>query len=119
MPTFCNCETCRKLKKEMEKRTKNPFCLYCKEILEETSNYFLDVADNKYSVYQNKDGSLHALRHGVYWQDLTGNNLVFNLMIELLEAKEKIQKVLNEFPDIDCDANDKNYLTLILKGEIK
>lgn len=84
---------------------------------EESCEYFLDIANGKYTVYQNKDGTFRAMRYSMDWQDLTGNNLVFNMMVELLDAKEKIKKSL------EISNNDfirpiwVNKIIAILKGE--
>ena len=51
-----------------------------KTILKHSSEYYVEVADGKYAVYQEKKGSLKALRYGEPWQDLCGNNLVFFLI---------------------------------------
>lgn len=48
----------------------------------------LSLADGKYAVYKRKDGSMFATRHGSYWRDLTGDNLVFYLVEEALKAKQ-------------------------------
>lgn len=76
--------------------------------------YFLDVANGKYTLFQNKDGSFKALRYKEEWRDLTGDNLVFNLMVELIEAKEKIQEAIEAIPNLDCT---HEYLIGVLKGE--
>ena len=136
-PTFCECETCKEMKKEI----KNPKCIYCNEhhdprvhciaeieqktkdnlfrdhyspkktkkkgvkkpstvLLNQISEYYVELADGKYTVYQPVGGSVQALRYGEHWRDLFGDNLVFYLMVELIEAKEKMEKalkVLNSF----------------------
>jgi len=56
-------------------------------------DYYLELEDGKYTVYQEKQGSIKALRYGEPWRDLCGDNLVFYLMVELSEAKEKIRKM--------------------------
>lgn len=79
------------------------------------AEYFLDVADGKYSVYQEKDGALQALRYGEKWRDLTGDNLVFNLMVELIEAKKTIKRMEKTFGTIS--KNLKSTKAQILRGE--
>lgn len=66
------------------------------EILKETSEYCVTVDGGKYFVYQTSEGSLKALRYGEQWRDLTGDNLVFHLMVELVEAREKLEKIKGE-----------------------
>lgn len=51
----------------------------------------VSVDNGKYTVIQNDDGSLKALRYGKEWQDLTGNNLVLALA-QALEAERGITK---------------------------
>lgn len=47
------------------------------------NNLNVSVDGGKYTVIQNADGSLKALRYGQEWQDLTGNNLVLALAQEI------------------------------------
>lgn len=54
----------------------------------------IDVADGKYTVI-NDNGRLSALRHGEPWQDLTGNNLVYWLAVELRDARTTNQELLS------------------------
>ena len=143
MTSFCDCETCR----EVKKRLKYPKCSYCgkhhdtkmicpeyKEVVESTRlkdfcpscntrhapdqvrcpdpkkdkyetkvakddtlknrcEYYLELEGGKYTVFQEKGGALKALRYGGPWQDLCGNNLVFYLMVELIEAKKEIARL--------------------------
>ena len=78
------------------------------------SNYFLDVDNGKYSVYQKRNGTFKALRHGEHWRDLTGDNLIFHLMVELIDAKKIIKDAIIGI----TEKSDSNYQTLeILKGE--
>jgi len=72
-----------------------------KDTIKKRSNYFVDVNDGKYSVYQAHTGGMKALRHGEPWRDLTGDGLAYWMMVELIEAKEKIEKALNEL-DNEC-----------------
>lgn len=62
-----------------------------KTIFARSCEYYLDIADGKYTVYQEKNGTVKALRYGEPWRDLCGDNLIFYLMVELIEAKEKIK----------------------------
>jgi hypothetical protein len=45
------------------------------------------VADGKYTVVIPENGGLHALRYNEPWRDLTGDNLVYYLAVELHEAR--------------------------------
>jgi len=187
MPTFCDCETCRTLKKKL----KHPLCPYCKEwhdyriacpeytkhvegekgyseggivpkstnpdkmlkliqkthstgdhmirkdelakasenlertikkkqyekvkedsTLKDRCEYYIELEGGKYTVYQEKGGALKALRYGEPWQDLCGNNLVFYLMVELIEAKEKINNALKEY-DSYCAVNGDNVAMIV------
>ena len=90
------------------------------EKLKADSEYYIDIANGKYTIYQEKQGSLKALRYGEPWQDLCGNNMVFNLMIELIEAKDTIKSALDDILEIDdIDTNDRAYHINILKGDWK
>ena len=92
------------------KNTLNPKCT--KNLLKETSEYFLDVADEKYSLYQKKNGTLKVLRYGEPCRIVKNDNLIFNMMVELIDAKVKIQEAIN------CLASGSAYRAMsILKGE--
>lgn len=45
------------------------------------------VDGGKYEILLYENGQLEALRHGQPWQDLTGNNLVYWLAVELRNAR--------------------------------
>lgn len=115
MTSFCDCPTCKEINDKIMKKTNKdkplcPYCdehhdyrIHCKKEVEQTSiktmaeigaTYFVDVDNGKYSVYQKRNGSVKALRYGKHWRDLCGDNLVFNLMVELIEAKKKIKDAL-------------------------
>ncbi|RLB77636.1 MAG: hypothetical protein DRH24_15905 [Deltaproteobacteria bacterium] len=51
---------------------------------------------NKYTVVQDKDGRLHALRNGEEWRDLVGDNLVLT-MAQRIEALEDALNTLCPF----------------------
>ncbi len=120
MVTFCECSTCNEIQEKINDRTpkhqKTAEKLYDETPFEKSNYeyYLLEVAGGKYSVYQPKSGSLRALRYGEPWRILTGDNLIFNLMAELIEAKEKIQRALKTIHE--ADYVDEN-LTKILKGQ--
>lgn len=50
----------------------------------------ISVCDGKYHVVIGDKGELSALRYGEPWQDLTGNNLVYWLAVELRQAREAL-----------------------------
>jgi hypothetical protein len=52
----------------------------------------VDVADGKYVVHIN-EGKLTASRYGNPWRDLTGDNLIYWLAVELAEAREIVEKL--------------------------
>jgi hypothetical protein len=49
------------------------------------------IEDGKYTVIQEADGHLHALRNGVTWRDLTGDNLILCLAQEVQRLREQLQ----------------------------
>jgi hypothetical protein len=65
-------------------------------------NFSVAVDDGKYTVESYNDGRLIGLRHGEPWQDLAGNNLVYNLASELNEARKRIQQL-----EVDLQATNK------------
>ena len=51
------------------------------------------VADGKYTVI-NDNGKMTALRHGEPWgRDLVGDNLVYWMMVEILQLQAKLDEV--------------------------
>ncbi len=114
MVTFCKCETCQDIKKKMENKTTSD---HNKNLVEISSEYCIDVDNGKYSVYQKKNGALRASGHGGWRRILTGDNLVFNLMVELIEAKEKIQKVSDALKPQEFSIPIE-IISKIIKGEI-
>lgn len=54
----------------------------------------MSFADGKYTVI-NDNGNLTALRHGEPWKrDLTGDNLVYWMLVESLELKRQRDELL-------------------------
>lgn len=49
----------------------------------------ISVADGKYTVVID-GGKLSALRHGEPWRDLSGDNLIYWLAVELKAAREAL-----------------------------
>ena len=62
-----------------------------------------------------KSGAVKALRCKEPWRNVTGDNLIFHLMVELIEAKKKIKAALRKMDS--TYPTDKRTLTYILKGE--
>jgi hypothetical protein len=60
----------------------------------------MNFADGKYTVI-NENGLLTALRHGEPWQrDLTGDNLVYWMLVEALELKRQRDLMLDALNNI-------------------
>ncbi len=52
----------------------------------------IELHNGKYKILMTEDGNrFKALRHNEKWRDLTGDNLMYWLCIELQKAKEKIE----------------------------
>jgi len=69
------------------------------------------VADGKYTVQIGVGahaGHLNALRHGEPWQDLTGNNLVYWLAVELRDARAELKTL-----DVEIKKVPPRYATEI------
>lgn len=47
----------------------------------------IDLCEGKYTYIRYKNGGQKALRYGEEWRDLTGDNLVYWLVVELLQAR--------------------------------
>jgi len=60
----------------------------------------IQVNDGKYTVVMD-GGKLSALRYGEPWQDLTGNNLVYWLAIELQEARDEVTELKNTIHNLE------------------
>ena len=59
--------------------------------------YYLELENNKYTTYVKHDPyEFKALRYGEPWRDLCGDNLIFFLMVDLIEAGNKINKLEEE-----------------------
>jgi len=55
----------------------------------------VSVSNDKYTVTMDGKYGLKALRYGKEWRDLTGDNLIYFLALELQEAREKIESAKN------------------------
>jgi hypothetical protein len=49
------------------------------------------LEDGKYTVIQNPNGSLEALRYGEKWRDCTGDKLILSLAQEVENLRNKIK----------------------------
>lgn len=120
MISYCKCQLCTEIKnkhKNNRHKSAEDIDKAIKNIIKYSSEYYIEIADGKYTVYQEKTGGLKALRYGKPWRDCCGDNLIGNLMYELIDAKEKIEVLLNELDDMDIDTNDKTFIKRTLKGE--
>lgn len=52
----------------------------------------IDLNDGKYSVI-NDDGRLTALRHGEPWRNLSGDNLIYWMFVEIVNLKAEIAQM--------------------------
>lgn len=52
-------------------------------------------AEGKYTVIQ-ESGVMHALRNNEHWRDLTGDNLVYWMLVEVDALKRKQQELMAE-----------------------
>ena len=55
----------------------------------------IDLDGGKYTVVQKDNGSLDALRYGEPWRDLTGDNLVYWMAVEIERLRDKIEEANN------------------------
>lgn len=60
----------------------------------------IELDNNKYTVIRTDTGLIYAERHGEYWRDLTGDNLIFFMIEEILKLRSII------------DENKKNLLVI-------
>ena len=54
------------------------------------------VANGKYTVLVDNHGGLTALLHGEPWRDCHGDKLIYNLAIELHEARRELKQLVKE-----------------------
>ena len=56
--------------------------------------------DDKYRVFFH-NGAMHALRHGKYWRELTGDKLVLCMLQEVEELRQFLKDTdnMNEFKE--------------------
>jgi len=51
----------------------------------------IELDGGKYTVIQHDNHTMEALRHGEPWRDLTGDNLVYYMLQQILDLEEKVQ----------------------------
>lgn len=56
----------------------------------------IDIAEGKYTLLFDK-GEMQALRYGEPWRDITGDNLIYWMWVEIETLKDKIEKMEREF----------------------
>lgn len=56
----------------------------------------LDIAEGKYTLLFDK-GEMKALRYGEPWRDITGDNLIYWMWVEIETLKDKIEKMERNF----------------------
>jgi len=72
------------------------------EIDPKNCTYYLELENGKYTVYIEKDtNDFKALRHGEPWRDLCGDNLIFFLMVELIESNEENKCLQDKIKDLE------------------
>lgn len=59
--------------------------------------YKLELYDGKYTVILDGSGKgeaaiFHALRYGVPWRDLTGDNLILQMLLKIQELEEELER---------------------------
>lgn len=98
MTTFCQCEMCNK----MGEKHKHTSVTQMVEIDPKNCTYYLELENGKYTVYIEKDtNDFKALRHGEPWRDLCGDNLIFFLMVELIESNEENKCLQDKIKDLE------------------
>lgn len=61
-----------------------------------------DYDNGKYTViFNERTGALHALRNGEVWKDLSGNNLVYWMLVEHKRALERIAELEQDAARLD------------------
>ena len=61
--------------------------------LEQSASNMVQVKVDVYEVIQDPTGRVKALRHGLDWRDLTGDNLVLSMAYEIEKLREIIRLV--------------------------
>ena len=75
----------------------------------------VSLSDGKYTVIQNADGALKALRYGEEWQDLTGNNLVLALAHEVDRLRDGLKILKVAVNDKQPDPGAVNFIAGLLR----
>lgn len=53
------------------------------------------ISNGKYTIIQDGDGKLKALRYGEEWRDCTGDGLIYSLAAEIQRLREKYENPRN------------------------
>lgn len=53
----------------------------------------IELAEGKYT-YINDEGAQRALRYGEEWRDLTGDNLIYWMGVEIEEGRERLEEAV-------------------------
>lgn len=81
-----------------------------------------DYDNGKYTViFDEKTGKMEALRHGEPWQDLSGNNLVYWMLVEhqrTLEQRAELLEALKLIANAENSALDLAYCKGIARAAI-
>lgn len=72
-------------------------------------SFTVSVNEGKYTVVFHENGKLEALRHGEPWQNLTGDNLVYWLAVDLQEAHEEIIRLETKVDDLEREVMGDNW----------
>lgn len=59
----------------------------------------ITLADGKYTV-TNDRGKLSATRHGEPWRDLTGDNLVYWMLVEIVALQNALMKACGDDAEV-------------------
>ena len=76
----------------------------------------IDLCGGKYTYIRYKNGGQECLRNGEEWRNLTGDNLIYWLVVELLEARsaplpeliavaqaaEVMRKIIAHYDNCEC-----------------
>lgn len=78
--------------------------------------HYIELGNGKYTIYQERYKGVKALRYDQPWRDCTGDYLISNLMVDLSDAKNRIQKALNYLnkPSASVDEEMDEYKHTII-----
>lgn len=76
--------------------------------------------DGKYRVVYFKNGKMEAYRHGELWQYLTGNNLVYNMLVKIIDLKKQLEeKNETKISNIENVDEKKKQIKIYVDGACK